>query len=600
MRIFVTTAMGEEIAVQAVPGHSLAQAVYLSGFFEVPPLCSGHSAGISRCGRCRMRFEGLLAAFPASPRDMSVLGDQASRAGWRLACRIDCRELARHLAQPDNSTGRDEKRAQVTLPDTVRCVERNFTPVPFQGEDSVNPARAAAGGSAARTAGLPEVLRVSQDAGAGERTRKTTLAVDFGTTSICWKFAGNLEDSENDRMVNPQMGAGSDIMSRLALALPARGLSVPGRERLRALSAGALRRILKSVKPGARTDEIVIAGNPAMMYLLLGKDVSGLCAAPYKLEYRGGTREILPACPDLPPCWICPLISPFVGGDLSAGYASLAFGGRAGAQYPFLLADLGTNGEFILALDERRALAASLPLGPALEGMGLCCGSEARAGVITGFQLTPEGFRAKFFKNQPTEQAQGLSATAYLELLMHLLKLGLVDRDGHFKKPETAEPPAETPLPLPLAGKLIKKLGGRLGRAPASPEAAWHITDNFYISSGDIEEILKIKAAFSLAVKTLVKEAGLSCNSLRAFYLAGALGSFVSPQALAALGFIPEELSSRLVPAGNTALAGAVLLAGKPELRENLIQWSALAHTVRLAEQESFHDRFTEEMRFRF
>ncbi|MDR1242087.1 MAG: ASKHA domain-containing protein [Deltaproteobacteria bacterium] len=586
MRIFVTTAKGEEIAVQAVPGYSLAQAVYLSGFFDVPPLCSGHGAGISRCGRCRMRFEGLLAAFPASPRDMAVLGGQAVREGWRLACRIDCRELARHLEQADDPSGRDEKRAGVTLPNAVRIVDRNFEPAPLRG-----------GGSGAE---LPEVLRVSKDADAGERTRKTTLAVDFGTTSICWKFSADREDSADARMVNPQMGAGSDIMSRLALAHPARELFGSGRERLRVLSAGALSRILDTVKAGARTDEIVVAGNPAMMYLLLGKDVSGLCAAPYKLDYRGGTREILPACPNLPPCWICPLISPFVGGDISAGYASLVFGGRAvarsRAQYPFLLADLGTNGEFILALDERRALAASLPLGPALEGMGLCCGSEAREGVITGFQLAPEGLRAKFFKNKPVEQAQGLSATAYLELLMHLLKLGLVDQDGHFKKPEAAGLPAETPLPLPL----IRKLAGRLGGAPASSEAAWHIADNFYISSGDIEEILKIKAAFSLAVKTLVKEAGLTCGSLRAFYLAGALGSFVTPQALAVLGFVPEELLSRLVPAGNTALDGAALLAGKPELREKLIQWAALAHTLSLAGQEDFHNRFTEEMRFRF
>jgi uncharacterized 2Fe-2S/4Fe-4S cluster protein (DUF4445 family) len=588
MRIFAATATGEEISVQAVPGHSLAQVVYLSGFFDVPPLCSGHSAGIARCGRCRMRFEGRLAAFPASPRDMAVLGGQAVRAGWRLACRIDCRELTRHPAQPDGSAEPDEQRVRVTLPDTVHFVDRNPMPAPPSDASGAHPAQ---------TAALPELRRDAKDADAEGLPQKTALAVDFGTTSICWKFAGSLEDSREDCMVNPQMGAGSDIMSRLALALPAREASVSGRERLRALSAGALRRILKTGTTGARTTEIVIAGNPAMIYLLLGKDVSGLCSAPYKLEYRGGAREILPACPDLPPCWICPLVSPFVGGDLSAGYASLVFGGRTGPlRYPFLLADLGTNGEFILALDERRALAASLPLGPALEGMGLCCGAEAREGVITGFKLTPGGLRAEFFKNKAVEPAQGFSATAYLELLMHLLKLGLVDQDGHFTRAEVSGTRAETPLPLPLAGKL----GGRLGRAPDSPEAAWYITNEFYISGGDIEEILKIKAAFSLAVKTLVKEAGLSCGSLRALYLAGALGSFVSPRALAVLGFVPEELLPRIVPAGNTALGGAALLAEKPELREKLIQWAGLAHTLNLAEQEHFQGSFAEEMRFRF
>ncbi|MDR2825562.1 MAG: ASKHA domain-containing protein, partial [Deltaproteobacteria bacterium] len=368
MQLKVTTSWNEESTVQTAPGQSLAQAVYLSGLFDVPPLCSGHSAGVSRCGRCRMRLDGALRSFPASERDFAVLGRLTVEDGWRLACRADCQELERHLA------GQDASSFGVTLPDTVRI---------FQGA----------------TAGRAEQRKRQVKSSA--QKEKVALAVDFGTTSVCWKFTDAELGSEEASMVNPQMGAGSDIMSRMSLTVPVRGSTdTSGRERLRALSVRAFVRMLEQDKSTAErsVSEIVVAGNPAMMHILLGKDVSGLCYAPYRLEYHGGAQEVLPGFPDLPPCWICPLISPFVGGDLSAGYAALAYGAQGQAQYPFLLADLGTNGEFILALDAQNALATSLPLGPALEGMGLSCGSEARDGVITGFKLTPTGLKAGFFK----------------------------------------------------------------------------------------------------------------------------------------------------------------------------------------------------------
>jgi uncharacterized 2Fe-2S/4Fe-4S cluster protein (DUF4445 family) len=98
----------------------------------------------------------------------------------------------------------------------------------------------------------------------------------------------------------------------------------------------------------------------------------------------------------------------------------------------------------------------------------------------------------------------------------------------------------------------------------------------------------------------LLKEAGLPVAALRAFYLAGALGRFVSLEALTALGFVPEELSARTFPVGNTSLAGAVLLARQPELREKLTRWTTQVKTLDLAEQPNFHSRFTEEMQFVF
>ena len=65
--------------------------------------------------------------------------------------------------------------------------------------------------------------------------------------------------------------------------------------------------------------------------------------------------------PDLPPARIPPLLAPFVGADISAGMAAIAFGPDP-PRYPYLLADLGTNGEFALALSPEEYLLASVPM----------------------------------------------------------------------------------------------------------------------------------------------------------------------------------------------------------------------------------------------
>ena len=46
-------------------------------------------------------------------------------------------------------------------------------------------------------------------------------------------------------------------------------------------------------------------------------------------------------------------------------------------RFPLLLADMGTNGEFVLLRAGLPPLLASVPLGPALEGIGLRCGGIA-------------------------------------------------------------------------------------------------------------------------------------------------------------------------------------------------------------------------------
>jgi len=391
------------------------------------------------------------------------------------------------------------------------------------------------------------------------------------------------------------MGAGSDVLSRLAVAR-----SPEGRATLHKLTVNALTALTRTARhhartasPGADISALCLAGNPAMTALTLDLDSAGLAAAPYSLPERGGRWADLP---DLPPLWSPPQLSPFVGGDLAAGYAFLALNPAAPPPvFPFVLADMGTNGEFLLALSPDKALAASVALGPALEGSGLSMGSEARPGAVSGFVLQPGGLGALVLREEdgpetgrtgtgatePAEQVSGITGTGYLSLLRLLLHSRAIDEYGHFSNNAAG----------PLRG--LFPTG-----QDAQGERYLELPHGLRLYASDMEELLKVKAAFSLGLRRLLAAAGTASRDLSRVYLAGALGRHVDKNALETLGFFPPGLLPRLYAVGNSSLAGAALLLRHPPAREALTDWAAHVQTVNLAADPEFTESFTSHMRF--
>jgi uncharacterized 2Fe-2S/4Fe-4S cluster protein (DUF4445 family) len=422
------------------------------------------------------------------------------------------------------------------------------------------------------------------------------LAVDLGTTTLEWR----LETPDRSLLrqggrVNPQMGAGSDVISRLAAAA-----SEQGRARLQRLVVSALAALVHAAERDGRvkTGALCLAANPAMTALALGRDVSGLARAPYGLPCAGGSWEQLPS---LPPLWIPPLLSPFVGGDISAGYASLALDPEKPAPgWPFLLADLGTNGEFLLALSPTKGLAASVALGPALEGIGLSRGTEARPGAVTGFSLNARGMLPAFFQGKPASPAAGITGTGYLSLLHVLRRAGALAEDGRFTLSHSpvlrraAKGAGLSPLPPPAPGDPLPF--ARPEEEAGVPAAL--LGDGLFLTAGDVEEVLKVKAAFSLGLRRLLAEAGLAAADLAHIYLAGALGRFVDKDALETLGFFPPGARARLTAVGNASLEGAALLLARAEAREALLAWAGGVRTLDLASDPVFLREFPAQMRF--
>lgn len=511
MRITVHISPHNAVATEMVPGRTLAQAIWLSGHAAPPPLCSG----LGRCGRCRVRFAS--PAPPPLPVEHSLLPAGELAQGWRLACRRSVESLG-----PD---------AEIFLPPPI-------SPSPSAG--SVVPASA----------------------------QPLLLAVDLGTTSLHWRAcAPDGTAAAQGQEINPQMGGGSEVMSRLALARQPGGL-----ENLSRLAREALRRIVDGL--AAPVDAMCVAGNTAMTAILLGREVDGLASAPYHAPVAGDSMERLPG---LPPLYIPPQPAPFVGGDVSAGLAALEH--RHAPPYPYLLADLGTNGELALVLDPENCLLTSVPLGPALEGIGLTFGDMVGPGVITRFTLTPGGLAAMTWDGGPPARICG---TGYLSLLHVLLRVGVLKADGAF------DPVPPAPLGRNVAARL-ENVGGET-RLPLPGE--------LHLTAGDVEEILKVKAAFSLALEKLSAAAGLTPAALRGIYLSGALGSHVAPADLEALGFVPQGTGASLRCIGNSSLDGAQTLLLHPELRPKLARRCSSCRVLDLTEDPAFTQNYLRHMRF--
>ncbi len=585
------------LTVAASAGQSLSQAIWLSGLVRPLPLCGG----LGRCGRCRVRF--VRHAPSVLPAEEAVFTPQQLTDGWRLACR---RQV------PDTASVGGAALLELELP------PESLVPL------TANQQQGGASGPflpGAKILAGPDALWPGQPLAA---MPALVLAVDLGTTSLCWR-ALNMQGTTlaEGRVLNPQAGAGADIVSRLALA------STPeGRELLAHLVRHELQRIVDFLAQYGlgRVERMCLAANTAMTDIFLNRDVIGLCAAPYRLTHSGDETATVPG---LPPIYIPPLPAPFVGGDVSAGLAALL---EADIPRPFVLADLGTNGELALVTEAGDLWLTSVPLGPALEGIGPECGQMAGPGVVTGFMLTPMGLAAKFYEapavdaapahapshtplhtlggmscpcpacqqaestvgqgrpHEQTDTARGISATGYLSLLALLLRAGVLRDDGQF----VANPA------MPLARKLAAglELPESGGKNCGKSGARLRLPHGLWLAAADVEELLKVKAAFALALTTLLQAADLPATKLATLCLAGTLGEYVNLDDLETVGFVPSVLSHRIRAVGNTSLDGAALLALDCDRAAALSRMCRHAVVISLVDQPNFHTEYLRHMRF--
>ncbi len=393
------------------------------------------------------------------------------------------------------------------------------------------------------------------------------LVVDIGTTTVKWSFEHTDGLVSSGSAPNPQSGTGGEIMSRLRFALES-----PEHVRMqRGVLLDLFHEILALLE--SAPDFLLVSGNPAMLCLFLEKGCSQIARAPYTLPFSGDTWVELDS--GLPQAYIPPLISPFIGADITCGLFDLP---PEVKDQVFLFADFGTNAEMVLCDGYGTYYATSVAMGPALEGCGLRFGAAAgEKGVCSEIILDSWGIRPSG-KSGCTR----ITATAYLDVIRKLKGLGILDDSGRLTDGRD----------MPLASKVAGKINNN----------RLYLTPEIFLDPADVQELLMVKAAFTMGLESLLNTAGLSPSSLTKIYIAGSLGQNLAPGILTALGFLPQWSEEKIIPVGNSSLSGGMNAARQlPKSRERMQMIGGAVHSLDLTRSGNYNQTsFARHMRLAF
>lgn len=297
-----------------------------------PALCAGK--GI--CGGCRVRYP--KEAPPPAQAERRLFTPEELRRGYRLACLHAAPAGAAEEVEICFGQGREIKVVDTFLPAGNR-----------QG-----PCKAQEGRD----------RQENQKGGRRCVPGETVLAIDLGTTTVAMQLREKAGGAVLGayRCMNPQRRFGADVISRMEAA--AKGKA----EELRLLAVKALEDGVRflcreaEVAGAARPELAALAGNTVMCHLLLGWDTVQLAEYPFRPFSLEGAKLQLAGLETL----VLPGFSAFVGADVLAGALALELDRQEGDS-AVLLADLGTNGEMILATGER-CFCTAAAAGPAFEG----------------------------------------------------------------------------------------------------------------------------------------------------------------------------------------------------------------------------------------
>lgn len=416
-----------------------------------------------------------------------------------------------------------------------------------------------------------------------------TAAVDIGTTTVVLYLAdgrtGKLLATES--MLNPQTKFGADVISRANYAIQNNvGLLTDAiREAVNALLACALQ------ASGSRRENVyslAIVGNTCMHHLFLGLDPESLVLAPYvpsiadPLVLDAKDYGIL-----LHPkgkLFLLPCIAGFVGADTAAMMIACAFDRQ---EELTLAIDIGTNGEMVLG-DRHRTVSCSTAAGPAFEGAKIACGMRGAEGAIDHAEYQDGQI---LFSVIGHGRPRGICGSGLLDLTAALLKAGVLDETGRFLDPKEMD--AE-------AGKLegnLRSIDSQKCFVLAEGEES---ADGrpIYLSQKDIREVQLAKAAMAAGISLLLDHLGKKTSDIKNVLLAGAFGSYLSPESACRIGLLPKELIERIFPVGNAAGYGALLCALDAECLSRTEKMAKETEFLELAANPGFQDRFVDELMF--
>lgn len=399
------------------------------------------------------------------------------------------------------------------------------------------------------------------------------LAVDLGST----KIAGYLVDLHEGHilashgMMNPQIGYGEDIVSRITYAEN----TPEGDTRLQQIVVEGLNQLIEALCDAASADhqhilEAVVVGNTAMHHLLLRLPTRQLARSPFiptvvsdlDIQARDIGLRIAPGAH----VYIPPNIAGYVGADHVAVLMATA---PMWSQNTTLVLDIGTNTEISLITPSGDITSLSCASGPAFEGYHIQHGIRATAGAIERVQITSEHVLYKTIHDAPPV---GICGSGILDAVAQLRLADVLGENGTFRADSH-------PHLRRIDGQWYFVLAEQGGRV---------IT----VTQQDIREIQLAKAAIQTGIEVLLRENGIAAEQVSRVLIAGAFGSYIDVANAVAIGMLPDLPLERFTQIGNAAGVGARQLLLSKALRQKARALHTRVRFIELATYPGFGKMF--------
>ena len=421
----------------------------------------------------------------------------------------------------------------------------------------------------------------------GFRDLMLGVAFDVGSTTI----AGHLCDLTSGAvlasagMMNPQIGFGEDLMSRVSYVMMNKG----GDARLTAAVREAINGLIGELVAEAGVDrndvlELTVVGNPIMHHLVLGFDPRELGMAPFAPVTTSALDT--PAVGlglDVHPganVYTLPLIAGHVGADATGAILSEGPHRREPVQ---LLVDVGTNAEIVLG-NKERLLAASSPTGPAFEGAQISSGQRAAPGAIERVRVDRTTFEPRIRvigqemwsdeEGFDGSNVTGICGSGIIEVIAELFLCGVIDSDGVIR-PQSPEV-------------------GRIGLTGRTYSYLLWEDPRIEITQNDVRAIQLAKAALYAGARLLMDYYGV--DQVDQIRLAGAFGSHIDPLYAMILGMIPDCHLDQVSAAGNAAGVGAMMALLSGVARTEIEEVARKVEKVETAVEPRFQEHFVAAM----
>ncbi len=592
--------------VYVLAGSSMLEAAGRAGLTIDTP-CGGQGT----CGKCRIQI--VSGACEPNDAERRVFSDADLADGWRLACQTSLcgKSVVANVPTESLFGGRHQILADAHKHDVevLPAVRKKYVelPVPTLEDNVADLMRLERSVGAVKTdlhvlRRLPGVLRASGFKGTavlsnhhlidfepGDTSRHCYgAAIDIGTTTLVCSLL-DLADGDELGIVsrmNPQVKFGDDVLSRIQASASSPANLNKLRDVLVKEIADMIREVCKIAKIHCEhVYEVAMSGNTTMEHLLCGVDVTQLGQVPFVPAYERGlllsAGELgLPIHPS-GRAYVFPVIGGFVGGDTVAGILATRL---ASMEPPVMMVDIGTNGEIMLAHNDR-LWATSTAAGPAFEGARISCGMRATTGAIEKVVLDGDLRLSVIGSTEPV----GLCGSGLIDLAAELLNAEIITPEGRLL------PPSQLPdrVPQPLRKRVIDNDGKVEFLLAGKGKKRVTLTDR------DVRELQLATGAIRAGIKIMLKQAGLETKDLKHVLIAGGFGSFIRRNNAQRIGLLPGDVAHQNIKyVGNASLNGARWALLSTDARKNAEHLARQTTHVELSQDLNFQMEFADAMIF--